>query len=312
MSFKYLNPGYAELLDVDGGTTIVDTVKSKTGVKFYQPTAKKGINLSAALTDFYGKYDVYIGNDYNSFVTRAALLKSGGYSYSGGIGFTKESNAMYFYRYYNGNSTISNKAYTSSPDTLNIKLDAINTFWFHITAGSSGRLEIYSNGVLVDTVEATIDLSDSANIIDVYANNANGAISNLILSDTEIDKKEQVAILPISTTETTMTQGTDGEYVAGAAGQTILQTVNVASLINDYGADTDIKGIAVIGNPAYRTAEGLSELTALQHDGTTLTEFGTKLASTSSSGMVMDGHALSMKLPALANYKFGWKAGVSS
>ena len=41
MAFKYLNPGYAELLDVTGGTTIADTGKSKTGVAFYQPTAKK-------------------------------------------------------------------------------------------------------------------------------------------------------------------------------------------------------------------------------------------------------------------------------
>ena len=311
MSFKYINPGYAELLDVAGGTTIIDTVKSKTGVKFYQPTAKKGINLSAALTDFYGKYDVYIGNDYNSFITRIALLKASGYSYSGGIGFTKDSNVMYFYRYYNGNSTISSKAYTSSPETLNIKLDAVNTFWFHVTPGSSGKLEIYSNGVLVDTIESTIDLSDST-VIDVYVGNSNGAISNLILSDTEVDKKEQVAILPIDTTETTMTPGENGEYIAESAGQTILQTVDVSSLINDYGADTDIKGIAVIGNPAYRTAEGLSELTALQHDGTTLTEYGTKIAPASTSGMVSDCHALSLKLPALANYKFGWKAGVGS
>ena len=311
MSFKYINPGYAELLDVSGGTTVVDTQKSKTGVKFYQPTAKKGINLSVALADFYGKYDVYIGNDYNSFITRVALLKANGYSYSGGIGFTKDSNAMYFFRYYNSNSSISTKAYTSNPSALNIKLDAINTFWFHITPSSSGKLEIYSNGVMVDTVESAIDLSDSFTI-DVYANNANGAISNLILSDTEINKKEQVAILPIATTETTMTQGENGEYIAGTAGQTILQTVDVASLINDYGADTDIKGIAVIGSPAYRTAEGLSDLTALQHDGTTLTEYGTKTAPASTSGMVVDGHALSLKLPALANYKFGWKAGVGS
>ena len=43
MSFKYINPGYAEFLDVAGGTTIADTVKSKTGMMFYQPTDKKGL-----------------------------------------------------------------------------------------------------------------------------------------------------------------------------------------------------------------------------------------------------------------------------
>lgn len=310
MSFKHINPGYAELLDVTGGTTLVDAVKSKTGFCFYQPTDKKGLSMAETPTGLYGKFDVYIGNDYNSFSTKIVLLRSNGYT-ENGMGFVKSSNAMYFMRYYNGNSSMSTKAYTSSPETLNIKLDAINTFWFRVVTGSAGYIEIYSNGASVDKYEYAIDFADSPTLV-VYVSNSNGAISNLILSDTEIDKKEQVAILPISTTETTMTQGENGEYIAGTAGQTILQTVDVASLINDYGADTDIKGIAVIGNPAYRTAEGLSELTALQYDGTTLTEYGTKTAPASASGMVVDAHALSLKLPALANYKFGWKAGVGS
>ena len=310
MSFKHINPGYAEILDVAGGTTIVDAIKSKTGVKFYQPTDKNGLTLSETPTTLYGKFDVYIGNDYNSFSIKMTLLRSNGYTESG-IGFVKSSNALYFMRYYNGNSGAGTKAYISSPETLNIKIDAINTFWFHLVTGSEGYIEIFSNGVSVEKLSYALDFATSQTLV-VYINNANGAISNLILSDLEIDKKEQVAILPIATTETTMTQGENGEYIAGAAGQTILQTVNVASLINDYGTDTDIKGIAVIGNPAYRTAEGLSELTALQHDGTTLTEYGTKTAPANTSGMVSDGHALSMKLPALANYKFGWKAGVGS
>ena len=310
MSFKYINPGYAELLDVTGGTTIVDTVKSKTGVKFYQPTDKKGLQLAETPTTLYGKFDVYIGNDYNNFSIKMLLLRSNGYT-ENGMGFVKSSNTMYFMRYYNGNSSMGTKAYTSSPEDLNLKLDAINTFWFHVVCGSEGYIEIYSNGVSVEKYSYAIDFATSKTLV-VYISNTNGAVSNLILADTEIDKKEQVAILPTATTETTMTQGENGEYIAGVAGQTILQTVDVATLINDYGADTDIKGIAVIGNPAYRTAEGLSDLTALQHDGTTLTEYGTKTAPASNSGMVSDGHAMSMKLPALANYKFGWKAGVGS
>ena len=178
-------------------------------------------------------------------------------------------------------------------------------------SSSSGKLVIYSNGVPVDSIDTAIDLSDSF-IIDVMVNNENGAISNLILSDTEIDMKEQVAILPVKTTETNMTRGENGEYIANAAGQTILQTVDVDAIINEYGDDTDIKGIAVIGNPAYRTAEGLCNLTAIQHDGTELAEYGTVTVPQSNSSMVFDGHPLSVKLPALANYKFGWKAGVGS
>ena len=253
---------------------------------------------------------MYIGNDYNSFSTKIVLLRSNGYT-ENGIGFVKSSNAMYFMRYYNGNSSIGTKAYTSSPETLNLKLDAVNTFWFRVATGSEGYLEIYSNGVSVEKYDFAIDFATSLTLV-VYASNSNGAISNLILSDTEIHKKEQVVILPISNTETTMTAGEDGKYIAGADGQILLQTVDTASLIAEYGADSDIKGIAVIGNPAYRTAEGLANLTALSHDGTAITEFGTKIAPQSTSGMVGIGKVMSMKLPALANYKFGWKAGVSS
>lgn len=310
MAFKYINPGYAELLDVEGGTTIKDATKSKTGVCFYQPTDKKGLNLAETPTGLYGKFDVYIGNDYNNFSIDIAMLRSNGYT-ENGIGFVKYSNSMYFMRYYNGNSSIGTKAYLSSPDTLNIKLDAVNTFWFRVVTGSEGYLEIYSNGVPVEKYEYAIDFATSLTLV-IYASDANGAISNLILSDTEIHKKEQVVILPIDDTETTMIAGEDGKYIAGADGQTLLQTVDTASLIAEYGADSDIKGIAVIGNPAYRTAEGLANLTALSHDGTTLTEFGTKIAPQSTSGMVSIGKAMSLKLPALADYKFGWKAGVSS
>jgi len=88
--------------------------------------------------------------------------------------------------------------------------------------------------------------------------------------------------------------------------------VDTASLIADYGADSDIRGIAVIGNPAYRTAEGLSMLTALEKVGDTLTEYGTRQVNSSADAGVLDSRAVSMKLSALADYQFGWKAGVGS
>lgn len=73
MSFKYINPGYAELLDVAGGTTITDAQKSKTGVSFWQPTQDKGINISEIPTELYGKFDVYLpsgtGLDVNVYIT---------------------------------------------------------------------------------------------------------------------------------------------------------------------------------------------------------------------------------------------------
>ena len=144
----------------------------------------------------------------------------------------------------------------------------------------------------------------------VYGTNSTGLISNLIISDTEINKREQVVILPIGTTETTMTGNLDGTYTASAAGQQILQSIDTSSLIADYGADSQIRGIAVIGNPAYRTAEGLSQLTALEKVNDTVTEYGAKEVASSSTAGVIDSRAVTLSLADLASYKFGWKAGV--
>ena len=118
-------------------------------------------------------------------------------------------------------------------------------------------------------------------------------------------------ILPVAATETTMAAGENGEYIADADGQIILQAIDTESLIRDYGTDTLIKGIAVIGNPACRTAEGLSDLTAIQYDGAAIIEYGTKIAPQGTPGVVADGHALSLKISEIADYKFGWKAGAS-
>ena len=321
MSFKYINPGYANLLDIDGGSTITDATKSKTGVGFYQPTSNKGINISETPTDLYGKFDVYVCRDdddksANNFEIQISLGLNG-------VRFQKLTNHFYLSGLANNNSQIYLSECTWYPDAvkskLNITMNAINTIYFHARASSDGStkdgyLVIYVNGKEVGRAENyAINFSYSnPNVVVIYGSKATGLLSNMIISDSEIHMREQVVFLPIATTETTMTDKGDGSYSANAAGQQILQSIDTASLIANYGADSDIKGIAVIGNPAYRTAEGLSQLTALEKNGDILTEYGTKEAKADTAAGVVDSRALSIKLSALADYKFGWKAGVGS
>ena len=317
MSFKYINPGYANLLDVDGGITIADATRSKTGVGFYQPTAYKGINISATPTDLYGKFDVYVYRDSDdksadNFEIQISLGLNG-------VSFKKATNNFYL----SGLVQIYLNASTWYPDTLksklNITMNAINTISFHAHActdssAKDGYLILYANGKEVGRAENyAVNFSyTNLNVVVVYGTNSTGLISNLIISDIEINKREQVVILPIDTTETTMTADGSGGYTASAAGQQILQSIDTASLIADYGADSQIKGIAVIGNPAYRTAEGLAYLTALEKNGETLTEYGTKETNKSRTAGVIDSRAVSVTLADLGNHKFGWKAGVGT
>ena len=58
MAFKYINPGYAELLSVSGGTTVTGEQYSKTGVSFWQTQMNRGLSLSEIPTELYGRFDV--------------------------------------------------------------------------------------------------------------------------------------------------------------------------------------------------------------------------------------------------------------
>ena len=107
-----------------------------------------------------------------------------------------------------------------------------------------------------------------------------------------------------------MTAGNDGIYIADAADQILLQTPNVADLITAYGANSSITGIAVVGNPAYKTGEGITTLTGLSKASNVITEHGACALSNDSLSSVIDGWSLNNTTIAdLANMQFGWKVG---
>ncbi len=299
MSFKYINPGYAELLDVSGGTTIADAAKSKTGVSFWQPTQGKGINIAEIPTELYGKFDVYLpsgtGMDISVDITFCGYC---------GVHIRGYSREWTIYGYYAGSSYFSNKT--------QVIYDAVNTIWFNAKPSDVGDyLTIKANGVEIGK-KTGISFNTTSRYIEIYSSSRLAPISNLILSDTEIHPREQVVTLPVKATETTMTANGDGSYTASAANQQIMQSVDVDSLLAEYGEDSEIRGISLMGNPAYRTAEGLAYLTALEDDGMNVTEIGTSEAKQNTANIVRQGYAKNIKLPALAGYKFGWKAGVDS
>ena len=185
MSFKYINPGYANLLDVDGGITIADATRSKTGVGFYQPTAYKGINISATPTDLYGKFDVYVYRDSDdksadNFEIQISLGLNG-------VSFKKATNNFYLSGLVNNNSQIYLNASTWYPDTLksklNITMNAINTISFqaHACTDSSakdGYLILYANGKEVGRAENyAVNFSyANPNVVVVYGTNSTGLI----------------------------------------------------------------------------------------------------------------------------------------
>ena len=299
MAFKYINPGYAELLSC-GGTTVTGEQYSKTGISFWQPNDKKGISLSESPTEFYAKFDLYI----------QGVTGRDDVDFSFGIGY---QNGIYLRGY--RSLTISGLAGTNSlfyqSDIAEIiPMYAMSTVWLHIKRGNE------NNGILHVIVndhefcnKRDINLSYDSRTIKIFSDNNRALISNLILSDAPIDPREQIALLPTTATQTNMTDCGDGSYEATAAGQELLQSVDVASLITQYGGNSRVVSIAPFAKPAYRTAEGLCSLTAIEKGGGTITEQGRHIVGQDTAGYVMGAYDTSLRVAELAERQFGWRAG---
>ena len=299
MSFKYINPGYADLLS-SGGTTVTGEQYSKTGISFWQPNDKKGISLSESPTEFYAKFDLYI----------QGVTGRDDVDFSFGIGY---QNGIYLRGYrsltFSGLAGTSSLFYQSDIAEI-IPMYAMSTVWLHIKQGNE------NNGILHVIVndhefcnKRDINLLYDSRTIKIFSDNNRALISNLILSDAPIDPREQIALLPTTATQTNMTDCGDGSYEATAAGQELLQSVDVASLITQYGGNSRVVSIAPFAKPAYRTAEGLCALTAIEKGGGTITEQGRHIVGQDTAGYVMGAYDTPLRIAELAERQFGWRAG---
>ena len=305
MAFKYINPGYAELLSVRGGTTVTGGQYSKTGISFWQTQMNRGLLLSEIPTELYGRFDVFLKNPTNA----------------------EDALVWVCIGYYNGIKISPNRAvwdieirkdgrniYSLTDTAGVIRTDAVNTLWFHIKQGNhaDGIMHVMINGHEIyhtQNEELWYAGDSEAKTVTLCSKSSDALLSNLIFSDEAINPKEQVVILPVKETQTNMTDCGDGSYEATAAKQELLQTVDVAALSAQYGADSHVTGISLLGNPAYRTAEGLCALTAIEKSGGTVTEYGRHGVEQNPTSVVMDGRKTSLRISELSDRQFGWRAG---
>ena len=314
MAFKYINPGYANLLDTNTGKTVEGEKYSRSGISFWQPKKERGIVLAEAPTELYGKFDVYLHRESDSgednFEVKVALA---GWH---GARISKRYDDWYVSGTVHASSVISvtgSTDYQNFKERSHLKLDDVNTLYFHVKykpGTREGSVTLMVNGAEIGTGSYEGDgVFQESKVLEIVSTARHGLISNIILSDREIDPREQVVMLPSTIAETTMTNSGDGIYMATTAGQTLLQTADTTALAAAYGEESQVTGIALVGNPAYRTAEGLCALTALEKNGETVTEYGRHVLEGSSSSGIVDSRAVSLRLAELTGRKFGWKAG---
>ena len=312
---RYINPGYAELLDVDGGTTIEDaTYNPLNGVAFTQPTDNDGVNFGSTVNELYGKFDIYLpplSDLPTDYFAKVGIFKPGNTN----AGFNGVAISKYSSSYINLKAFVcgsSDKTVTNRDVQFNF--GSIHHFFFYFKARGESKADgeyfIYMNGIKVMEGKDKWIYMDNASRLVIYAASVAAPISNIILSNSPIDMRERITPVPLGTPVTDMVDRGDGSYLAESAGQQILQTVDVASLITNFGGASQVTGIAVAGNPAYRTAEGLTSLIGISKVNGTQTEHGTKMLRTSTTAGAIDCHAVDITLSEMVGMQLGWKAGV--
>ena len=313
MSFKYINPGYAELLSSRTGETFRNSV--------YNPSANVSFSTDSGYYDYvtipeniaeiYCVFSIYFAE--RKYYNKPNFGVKFGRSYyencTGLVFYTDGSRAttLSLIAYYNNRSanSISISNYTDS---------GLQKIWLHIKRKVN---ENDSNGIVEFSIDGgkNVITSEFDTAITLYQNlffRASGNyFSNIIISDEYIDPKEQVISLSISLTESDMTFDSEtGIYTATATNQSLLSAVNVDALAEEYGSDSQVTGVALVGNPAYKTAEGLSSLTAFSKDSSeNATNYETYALGSDSSGVIADSQILTGKtISDLQNLKFGWIA----
>jgi len=131
------------------------------------------------------------------------------------------------------------------------------------------------------------------------------SFSGIIISDEPISPAERVCALPVSATNTTMQDNGNGTYTATAAGQTVMQTVDAASLAATIGEASKITGICAIVNPAYYDGDGLSSIKAMKGEA----EQGSFALSTDTTGAASASWKENdISISDLGRMNLGWKS----
>ena len=208
MSFKYINPGFAKLFDYNPTAVQLETTeKSKTGVAAGISDSNTGINWATRHDDFWGRFDVYLPTNVNYSV------------YFNTPGTTQKFTLSFYQSYFTVSQGISTGSVSMGADRgyvsdgtakslMGIKPNEINSILVHVHYGTSETAYVditINNKNFQLTGYEYKNRSDAYNYVILSATNIAAPISNIILSDEEISIKEQVALIPVSLTETEMT-----------------------------------------------------------------------------------------------------------
>lgn len=300
VSFRYVNPGYVELLDDRANVESIEDLTRNpiNGISLRRTSMSTNplLTFASIPNELYCRYDIFRDNANQT-------------DYVGVFDTSRKYFGMYSsYDYL--------RLYCYGKEMASVKITAndfwnktgLNKIWFHFSV-TENLIEAVING----EIKLNGVFSDASNLVPYFnisntASNPKSYYSNFIISDEYISPKEQVIVLPTNAVETDMIDNQDGSYTADQNGQAILQTIDAKELIKQYGRASKVTGIAVAAVPAYRTAEGLSNLIGLDKISGEIMEHNSVEVSSITNGAVFDYWNTNITIGGLDGKQIGWKA----
>lgn len=247
--WKYVNPGYGELLDEKLGTTKSTAYNPKNGVCIGGQTNYGAITLPN-LQEVYIKCNVYfksISDNFNIYVSKNNVK----------IGLWKN-------RYENLGVLIGDTEYES---IMEFTTDKLYSVVLHVKAGVKGVVELFADNTLVKAYNTQITAS-SFDAVKIRAQT--DYVSNIIISDQDI-RDESVLVVPLGEPTGTWSGISDGEAKATEADQVLTQSLKINDIENVVGTDT-VTSVSVAAYDIRYDSEKVNSMEAsITKDGSNLT-----------------------------------------
>lgn len=249
--WKYVNPGYGELLDEKLGTTQSKVYNPKNGVCIGGQTGYGKINLPN-LQEVYIKCNVY--------------FKEAGDSNYFNIYVSKDEANIGLYKSYFGmlGVTIGDEDHKN---IMNFDTRKLYSVVLHIKAGIKGVVELFVDNTLVKAYNTQITAS-SFDAVKIRAQA--DYVSNIIISDQDI-RDESVLVVPLGEPTGTWSGISDGEAKATEADQVLTQSLKIDDIKNVVGTDT-VTSVSVAAYDIRYDSEKVNSMEAsITKDGSNLT-----------------------------------------
>lgn len=283
--WKYVNPGYGELLDEKLGTT-----KSKV----YNPT--NGVCIGGQIS--YGK--INLPNLQEVYIKCNVYFKELGESSFFNVYVSKDTTNIGLYK--------SNFAglgiYVDGEERKNIigfDRNKVYSVVLHIKLGIKGTLELFVDGALAKAYNQQFSMSS----IDAVKIRAQADyVSNIIISDQDI-RDESVLVVPLGEPTGTWSGISDGEAKATEADQILTQSLKIDDIKNAVGTNT-VTSVSVAAYDIRYDSEKVNSMEAsITKDGSNLTS-ATK--SITNSAITPVTFIKNMTIDNLANTSVSFKA----